>query len=301
MSSLGIESGTMRKSVFTIYKKMLVAFVATVLMLALSPVTAMAADGDAPSAAVADERIAWAKQQTVTKVNTLDAERGGATDASVRYFQKFDSAYTGVARTFEYRLVPIDATNPMPQNSENGIYAWTFTGDGDAGWVNIDFSNVTVSEGEKVFYYVAYQHIPDPQAGYTYDDTVFYVDVHVLANGQGVVANVRNSSITGNKVDDPGWTVKYEKPASEEKETEGSSTKDTGNEAENNSGSSGTQSGTYSSTYTPASTTSSTSSPLSKTGDNTSVIPLMAVAALAAAAFAIAIRVRRVSGGSGRG
>lgn len=289
----------MRKSVFTIQKYVLLAFVAAVLMLALSPVTAMAADGETPSAAVADERVAWARQQTIATVSTLDAECGGETDGSIRYFQEFESDFTSVARTFEYRLVPLDATNPMPENSENGIYAWTFTGDGDAGWVNIDFSDATVTEGEKVFYYVAYQHIPEAQSGYTYDDTIFYVDIHVLANGHGVVANVRNSSITGNKTDDPGWTVKYVRPQSEPDNPSDSSS------------SSVTQSGTYNTNYTPnsnagtttggASTTTTTtsggSSPLSKTGDATNVVPTIVVVAAAVAAFAAAMRVRRTNGG----
>lgn len=298
------------------------AFVAAMLMLALSPVTAMAADGETPSAAVADERVAWARQQTVTQVNTLDAERGGETDASVGYFQDFVSSYTGVARTFEYRLVPLDEANPMPYNSENGIYAWTFEGD-DEGWINIDFSDVYVPEGEQVFYYVAFQHIPEPQEGYTYDDRVYYVDVHVLANGQGVIANVRNSAIAGEKVDDPGWTVKYEHPqdddgddkpgdddsGDDDKPGDDDSGKDTssGNDKTDNTGTTTrtTQSGTYSSTSTPASS-STTSSGTSggtgpKTGDTTSYALAILLLASALIAFVAGMRVRFAKGDDRRG
>lgn len=304
------------------------AFVAAMLMLALSPVTAMAADGETPSAAVADERVAWARQQTVTQVNTLDAERGGSTDASVGYFQDFVSSYTGVARTFEYRLVPLDEANPMPLNSENGIYAWTFEGD-DSGWINIDFSGVYVTEGEQVFYYAAFQHIPEPQEGYTYDDRVYYVDVHVLANGQGVIANVRNSTLAGEKVDDPGWTVKYEHPQDDDDKPGDDDDKpgddddkpgdDSGDDSGSGKDTSGkdntdntatttrtTQSGTYSSTSTPSgsSTTSSgttggSSSP--KTGDTTNYALAILLFVSALIAFVAGMRVRFAKGDGRRG
>lgn len=273
----------MRKSVFAKYKNVLMAAVTVMLMLAFSPVTAMAADGETPSAAVADERVAWAKRQTISHANTLDAERGTKTDASTCYFQDFVSSYTGVARTFEYRLVPLDEANPMPQNSENGVYAWTFEGD-DTGWVNIDFSDVVVTEGEKVFYYAACQNIPEPQPWYTYDDRVYYVDVHVLANGQGVIANVRESSIFGDKVDDPGWTVTYEKPNEDQSDTGETTTRPT-------------QSGTYSSTYTPAG--SPASNP--KTGDitNHALATLLFVCALIASVAGIRVRFAKGDGRRG--
>jgi hypothetical protein len=311
----------MRKNVFTIHRNVLMAFVAAMLMLALSPVTAMAADGETPSAAVADERVAWARQQTVTQVNTLDAERGGSTDASVGYFQDFVSSYTGVARTFEYRLVPLDEANPMPLNSENGIYAWTFEGD-DSGWINIDFSGVYVPEGEQVFYYAAFQHIPEPEEGYTYDDRVYYVDVHVLANGQGVVANVRNSTLAGEKVDDPGWTVKYEHPQDDDDKPGDDDDKpgdDSGDDSGSGKDTSGkdntdntatttrtTQSGTYSSTSTPSgsSTTSSgttggSSSP--KTGDTTNYALAILLFVSALIAFVAGMHVRFAKGDGRRG
>ncbi len=292
----------MRKSVFANYKNVLMAAVAVMLMLAFLPVTAMAADGETPSAAVADERVAWAKRQTITHANTLDAERGTKTDASTCYFQDFVSSYTGVARTFEYRLVPLDEANPMPKNSENGVYAWTFEGD-DTGWVNIDFSDVVVTEGEKVFYYAACQNIPEPQPGYTYDDRVYYVDVHVLANGQGVIANVRESSIFGDKVDDPGWTVTYENPKDDSSNT-------TPNQEQSDTGETTTrptQSGTYSSTYTPSGssstisrgTTSGAANP--KTGDTTnhSLATLLFVCALIASVAGMRVRFAKGDGRRG--
>lgn len=313
----------MRKNVFTIHRNVLMAFVAAMLMLALSPVTAMAADGETPSAAVADERVAWARQQTVTQVNTLDAERGGSTDASVGYFQDFVSSYTGVARTFEYRLVPLDEANPMPLNSENGIYAWTFEGD-DSGWINIDFSGVYVPEGEQVFYYAAFQHIPEPQEGYTYDDRVYYVDVHVLANGQSVIVNVRNSTLAGEKVDDPGWTVKYEHPQDDDDKPGDDDDKpgddddkpgddsgdddDSGKDNTDNTATTTrtTQSGTYSSTSTPSgsSTTSSgttdgSSSP--KTGDTTNYALAILLFVSALIAFVAGMHVRFAKGDGRRG
>jgi hypothetical protein len=298
------------------------AFVAAMLMLALSPVTAMAADGETPSAAVADERVAWARQQTVTQVNTLDAERGGSTDATVGYFQDFVSSYTGVARTFEYRLVPLDEANPMPLNSENGIYAWTFEGD-DSGWINIDFSGVYVPEGEQVFYYAAFQHIPEPEEGYTYDDRVYYVDVHVLANGQGVVANVRNSTLAGEKVDDPGWTVKYEHPQDDDDDKPGDDDDkpgdDSGDDDDSGKDTSGkdntdntatttrtTQSGTYSSTSTPSGSSTTSSGTTSgsagpKTGDTTNYALAILLFASALIAFVAGMRVRFAKGDGRRG
>lgn len=314
----------MRKNVFTIHRNVLMAFVAAMLMLALSPVTAMAADGETPSAAVADERVAWARQQTVTQVNTLDAERGGSTDASVGYFQDFVSSYTGVARTFEYRLVPLDEANPMPLNSENGIYAWTFEGD-DSGWINIDFSGVYVPEGEQVFYYAAFQHIPEPQEGYTYDDRVYYVDVHVLANGQGVIANVRNSTLAGEKVDDPGWTVKYEHPQDDDDDKPGDDDDKPGDDDDKPSDDSGddsgsgkdntdntatttrtTQSGTYSSTSTPSGSSTTSSGTTSdsagpKTGDTTNHALAILLFVSALIAFVAGMRVRFAKGDGRRG
>jgi hypothetical protein len=228
-----------------------------------------------------------------------------------------------VARTFEYRLVPLDEANPMPLNSENGIYAWTFEGD-DSGWINIDFSGVYVPEGEQVFYYAAFQHIPEPEEGYTYDDRVYYVDVHVLANGQGVVANVRNSTLAGEKVDDPGWTVKYEHPQDDDDDKPGDDDDkpgdDSGDDDDSGKDTSGkdntdntatttrtTQSGTYSSTSTPSgsSTTSSGttggSSSNPKTGDTTNYALAILLFASALIAFVAGMRVRFAKGDGRRG
>lgn len=289
----------MRKSVKTIGTNAVRAFMAALLVLAVLPVAALAESEEAaPSAAVAEERIAWAKKQTVSKVGTLVPAEGGATDASVRYFQKFKSDYSGVARTFEYRLVPLADGNPMPENSEGGLYAWTFTGD-DAGWINIPLASVvpTVTEGEKVFYYVAYQHIPEPQEGYTYDDNVFWVEAHVLANGKGVTAVVRNSEALSNKLDDPGWTVLYQKPEEKAPEDPEAPEEPASPESPEEPAKS-TRSGTYASSYTRPSSYDSAER-LSRTGDETPFL-LPALLGGAAAAVLVAATLVRMHGTRGK-
>lgn len=250
----------------------------------LAPVTAIAADGgEAPSVAVADERIAWARAQEDVETHVLESEQGGSTQGCVRYFQHFDSGYTGVERTFEYRLVAIDDGAPMPAGAQDGLFAWTFTGDDD-GWVNIECADVEVSGSAQVFSYLAYQHIEEQKPGYTYDGNVYLVQVHVLANTNEAFAVVYDSIYATEKLDDPGWTIHYEKPAGDSSETHGG-------DSAGRSSSAGANGGTYASSYVP----SERAGKLAQTYDSSVfVLPILASAALSCA---LAAALRNPEGG----
>lgn len=238
----------------------------------LLPVAAMAdvpSVNNNPPVDQVESLISKTKTVKVSKTNKLAAEKQGGYTGNVRVFQEFSSEYTGVERTFEYRMVPVEADDPMPEGTENGVYVWTFT-DNDSGWISIPGEGVSF-EGKKdrVLHYVVYQNVTDPKPDYTYDDRWYYLDLHFVPGFETPVVTLEN--MDGKKVNpsetDPGWTVTYNKKKAEPSEQTG--------------------------TYQNANTT--TAGTTAQTGD-TSMDMLLPVLGVALAVLVIGLVVRRKSG-----
>lgn len=103
---------------------------------------------------------------------------------------------------FHIRLHADDASNPMPEGSENGAYTMTIAGEG-SGSFSIDFQKVGV------YTYTVYQEKGDnPKC--TYDPEVYAVKAYVVNDGIGgkrVVINIYDED--GEKVDEIQFHNKY--------------------------------------------------------------------------------------------
>ncbi|MCL2105480.1 MAG: hypothetical protein FWH26_00170 [Oscillospiraceae bacterium] len=81
-----------------------------------------------------------------------------------------------LAETFQYRLEPIQATNPMVMGTVAGVYAFSITGNSE-----FDIGPIAFPSPGKYSYRLL--HATEPAAGYVYDETVYTLEVLVKADG----------------------------------------------------------------------------------------------------------------------
>lgn len=76
--------------------------------------------------------------------------------------------------TFWYILTPVTDGAPMPEGSVDGQYIFSITSDiEDLLYLTIDFTE----EGTYLYQFTSY--VPYPQEGYTYDTSVYYIEIVV--------------------------------------------------------------------------------------------------------------------------
>lgn len=96
---------------------------------------------------------------------------------SIPVEQTFTTNDTKVDNTFSYKLTPLDPTNPMPANSENGTYAFTI-----AGTRNVEVEPMTyVTPG--VYQYKL--ELIQKGTGYSSKITIYQISVHVMNDSKG--------------------------------------------------------------------------------------------------------------------
>jgi len=94
----------------------------------------------------------------------------------IPYSQEFhnNTGDATVDSTFWYILTPVTEDAPMPEGSVDGQYIFSVTSDiEDFLYLFIDFTE----EGTYVYQFTSY--VPNPQDGYTYDTSVYYIEIVV--------------------------------------------------------------------------------------------------------------------------
>jgi len=111
---------------------------------------------------------------------------------------------TGIDDAFDYRLVALSSTNPLPAGAVGTTYAFTLNGTEQTTLGPITFSAVGT---------YAYRIEPatgERRAHFTYDERVYDVTIHVRPVAAGLVADVIARAASGAKVDTIAYAVSYE-------------------------------------------------------------------------------------------
>jgi len=104
----------------------------------------------------------------------LIASAGGSTEVTLTVGQSFESNVPDApSDTFTYRLVSLEANNPMPAGSDAEGYTFTIAGTGEVQIGPIQFTETGIFSYELSV-------IPSDARGYTYDTRVFRIRVQVM-------------------------------------------------------------------------------------------------------------------------
>ena len=137
------------------------------------------------------------------------AYAAGGDTVTLTVKQTFTSSSTTASDTFRYRLTALDTGAPMPTGS-------TALGD------ELSISGNDTKNGNPITYtsagtyrYEARQIIPTNTTGYTYDQQVYTITVHVTNTSGGIVTEVIVQNSNGDKVSDISFDNKYSPLASD--------------------------------------------------------------------------------------
>ena len=97
-------------------------------------------------------------------------------DATITVKQQFtikNGNKPSAGDTFNYRLTPENDETPMPSGSQDGVFDFPLSGKEDSLDIEITYAHAGV-------YKYKVEHVLEKSVkGYTYDDTVYNVEVHV--------------------------------------------------------------------------------------------------------------------------
>ncbi|MCL2107590.1 MAG: sortase B protein-sorting domain-containing protein [Oscillospiraceae bacterium] len=106
---------------------------------------------------------------------------------------------------FQYQLVPLAASNPMPTGTAAGIYSFAI-----AGNVDTEIGPIVFSEPGKYNYKLL--HTTQAKPGYVYDQTIYTLEILVKASGSYSVVAARDG---GDKQEALRYTHSYQALASD--------------------------------------------------------------------------------------
>jgi len=112
---------------------------------------------------------------------TVKQELASAAEADGRQ----RSAQTVDGPAFEYQLTPASPSNPMPQGTANGVYTFSIAG-------NADFAIGPLTFPRPGKYGYAIRHVSAPRPGYTYDQTIYTLEIYAKNDGTYSVVAIKD-------------------------------------------------------------------------------------------------------------
>lgn len=108
--------------------------------------------------------------------------------------------------TFEYQILALERGNPLPKGSTGGVYLFSMK-----GTENKKIGPVSYSHGG-VYRYRAEQRILQEKENYTYDKTIYNIEVYVKNRAEGLTAEMVILDEAGCKCETMEFENKYVEP-----------------------------------------------------------------------------------------